>query len=275
MLSNKVLNGIIILSLLGLLGVQIREAFYPKKLQSAYKNIPQEKVPVPTETTNPEPLDAPCNSSYLPNTINKTFSYSLESSFGIGIQPQVTKQNDTYQIVASDSSSFQVLKMPKKALSNGIILHCKTDGIYGFPFELIDTKELGSMGEKVNTSELLSSFLLVPSDDILEGQQTYRHALTVPNPLLKGTTLSVPLFYSFMKGVDENTVDITVISKEEATPKSKDIPGFLGTGSNPIDFLKDVKLQYSVKKNVGITHLSLAAQVQTIEIKSELNLNPR
>ena len=262
MLSKNTLNAVIFVCLVGLIGLQIKDFYFPAK--GVTTPIKKEVATEPVEPQITEKKDAPCASSYFPFVEGETFTYDIESYSDVSPDSKPTKKTVSYQITSLQPTSVTLKNLTTKKDST---LYCKEDGLYGLPIDLGDLLgPLASMtGQTIQTDSIAKRFLLIPADVIL-ASKSYTVDYVLPG--LMGAEQSAQLNYEIGGTQDERTLKLSVNEEKKADTGKLNF----NIGTSYSDYLKGIYISYSLQKNVGVTTMSLNASLSGLMVRTNVTL---
>lgn len=263
MLSRNILNTVIFICLAALIGMQIKDIYFPKKisiLPSKKESISPSQAPQRIS----EKKEAPCASSYFPFQDGKKFTYSIESSSDVSPDSKPTKKVVSYQITGIQPTSVTLRNLTSR---KDLKLYCKEDGLYGLPIDLEDLLgPLASMsGFTLPTQSIAKKFLLVPADVILASKS---YAVDYNVPGIMGNQQTVQLNYEIDGTQDKRVVNLR--ANQDTTTENGKLNFTIGTSYSEI--LKAISISYTAQKNVGIADMSLHASLSGLSIRTRVTL---
>lgn len=216
----KILNIIIVVSLLGMLFVTIRDTFYPPKQSEIVASelvsptISNKVASVAKTHIDPE---IPCKNEYFNFSKGTTWRYKL--STGAIFTSTVTSSSGS---VVTISTKLPTVKEP--AIST---LTCRKSGVYGLPFIPISSKSI--------PKNITDSIMLIPNASILQKGSEWTSTIDLG---IQGITVK-----SNVEKITDQTIDVASTLDLGAIPAN-----LSPVGNGKI-------LEYTLTKGIGISTL--------------------
>ncbi|OGK19651.1 hypothetical protein A3D80_01950 [Candidatus Roizmanbacteria bacterium RIFCSPHIGHO2_02_FULL_40_13b] len=244
-MNSRILNAIIIVSLVGIVGISLHDRFFPKKeVVVQAPTITQAPVVVESAKSSQDTSTAPCQSDYFNFKKGSAWKYKL-------LVGDVT----TSTITATTSSSVTITTVFPKKEPVETVLTCRKTGVYGLPLALLPESPLQSI-----LSTISGSVLLISTNDTLKVNSSWESPIDI--------NLKIPFI---------STDGVKVVSTVEKqvgdtlTISSKLILGSIPEGLSPIKNGKVI--EYQLQKNVGIKSLKfLVGESASATGSGQLNL---
>lgn len=290
MLNLKVLNGIIIFSLVLIAAIAINNTFiHPKKAQTVAQTsptIPSNPIADTERTMTHEPIS--CETLSFPFTTGSRFTYDKKTNITTaGKTESITGSTIlTVKDISGSTIYIETRELSSKK-SQSYELSCFTDGIYGIPFSLIDlgqptaTDSAKSVSgadtsglNMISTDSITKDFLLIPSLDLIQ-KGTFEKNISFSFGGLPFLSTKIPLFYTITPGLDAQKYSVAVHTKDtKPTPSTANrLPDLMNIGGSGVNsYLKDVAIMYSIDNQKGIIDLSITMDLMSIKYDATMKL---
>lgn len=188
MMYNRLLNIIIVFSILGITAIAVRDFIFSPALPDtqATTTISPTLLPSIPIPSNSDPLTS-CQHLYFPSDPNTKWQYQLTTNINLGEQNKKSVINLESEIIATEEAKIIIesrLNDSKKTIKSELI--CRKSGIFGFPFPIIPDdlvtsftenndllSSVAGLGIALPKIEIDKSILLVPPDSRLTENATW------------------------------------------------------------------------------------------------------
>lgn len=292
-MNKKILNLIIIFSLIGILAISARDYFLGKrKTKPAVIATPSPTPPTggPTPTID---LKVPCQNKYFNFQKGTAWRYKLTSEIEIGgdladkTKPGQTSQKKTAfftnEIVEASPSSVMIeTQFEGDEEKKTTTLTCKKSGLYGFPYPLMIEGMIENLNLKTPISGFVSldkSILFLPSDESLKEGESWQSQiglnLNLPLPI---PGLSLELENTVLKEEKRQVLNLgekNTLTVESAISFNQSVlKDLLGTQDIKLPENKLSGIESQLTEGVGLLSLDIDFNLQNLSfLKINLTLN--
>ena len=235
-MSPRFLNFIIALSVVGIVGVLLKERFFPSsvipanagaQLASAQESVESTPTPAPDSLV-------PCKSSYF--NFEKGNAWKYKMSVGTTFTSTVVENTESSVTI---STKILSVKEPIKST-----LICKKSGIYGLPFVPITSKSI--------PTSIMNAILFIPHDSTLTKDAQWDSTIDIG--------VQIPLSAEGIKVHSKirTVTDETITVGSSINMGTSLLPGVVTPDSNG-----DI-LQYTLTKGVGVKSMTIAGVTATL-----------
>lgn len=232
-MSPRFLNVIIALSVVGIVGVLLKERFFPTPVATPQVASAQATAVESTPSPAPDPL-VPCKSSYF--NFEKGSAWKYKMSAGTTFTSTVVESTESSVTI---STKILSVKEPIKST-----LTCKKSGIYGLPFVPITSKSI--------PASIMNAILFIPPDAQLTKTAEWDSTIDVgvQIPFAEG---GIAIHSTIREYADDSVTVGSSINMGTSL-----LPGNIQADKNG-----DI-LQYTLTKGVGVSSMTIAGVKATL-----------